>query len=224
MTTALTSYRQHPQLQALFKGAESRHFNDEEMRVYLSVVPDEAARIEAAQEVKKVDGVVVGKKTIKGIYEIYPYEQKHALAMAKCVRDVRYVTAYATMAMLMNDPEWFRVQASHLDENHHPVLSLPRISPRAPPGDCTTIPKYSPISKRFQPHQRSIYETYLSVKREIMASVSETSAELMEPFLQLPIDILAHGLSKPRPHNRYFMNHCTRSFHRGHPLQAQNLE
>jgi hypothetical protein len=190
MTTALTSYRQHPQLQALFKGAESRHFNDEEMRVYLSVVPDEAARIEAAQEVKKVDGVVV-KKTIKGIYEIYPYEQKHALAMAKCVRDVRYVTAYATMAMLMNDPEWFRDKLLIWMKTIIQSFRYPDI----PEGTTRRLhddPEVLAHLETLQPHQRSIYETYLSVKREIMASVSETSAELMEPFLQLPIDILAH--------------------------------
>ncbi|MCC5840780.1 MAG: hypothetical protein JJT96_11695 [Opitutales bacterium] len=190
MTTTHQTYRHHPQLQALFKTAESRHLNDEEMRTYLSVVPDETARAQAAREVKNVDGGVV-KKTIKGIYEIYPYEQKHALAMAKCVRDVRYVTAYATMAMLMDDPDWFRDKLLVWMKTIIQSFRYPDI-PEGTTRRLHSDPEILAHLETLQPHQRSIYETYMSVKREIMASISETSAEIMEPFLQLPVDILAH--------------------------------
>lgn len=189
-TATVSSLRTHPQLQALFKSAESRHFNDEDLRVYLSVVPEFADRADASREVKNVDGGVV-KKVIKRIYEIYPYEQKHALAMAKCVRDVRYVTAYATTSMLMNDPDWFGDKLliwmkTIIQSFRYP--DIPEGTTQRYHDDADVLAHLETL----QSHQRSIYETYFAVRSEILNAVSDRSHQLMDPYLQLPIDILAH--------------------------------
>ncbi|MCH8475115.1 MAG: hypothetical protein LAT55_07800 [Opitutales bacterium] len=190
MNTATESYRTHPQLAPLFKEAESRHFKDDEFDLYLSVLPEEEKRVKAAREVKNVDGSIV-KKIITKTYEIYPYEQKHQVALAKCIRDVRYVTAYATMSMLMDDVEWFRDKLLVWMKTIIQSFRYPDI----PEGTTKRVhddPEVLKHLQSLQPHQRSIYETYYGILIEMRQNLSPDAFTLMKPHLEMALAILAH--------------------------------
>jgi hypothetical protein len=107
MTAALAhpSLRLHPELSELFRAVESRHLTDDELAAYRAAAPEHADRAEAAAAIRAAEPKVV-RGVVQGIFRLYPYEEHHEYATAKCTRDVRYVSAYATQAMLMGDPQW----------------------------------------------------------------------------------------------------------------------
>jgi hypothetical protein len=186
----LESLRTHPQLKALFKDAEARHFNDAEFELYLSLYPEGAYRVAAAREIKAVDGQIV-KKVITRIYEIYPFEQRHQLAVAKCIRDLRYVTAYATGCLLMGDADWFRDKLLLWMKTIIQSFGYPDI----PPGSSTRYfsdPEILVHLEKLKPHQRSIYETYRGIQEEMRANLSPAAYAEFAPYLELAVEILAH--------------------------------
>ncbi len=184
------SLRHNPQLKTLFKDAESRHLNEDEFDLYLSIYREGGARVAAAREIKTVDGQIV-KKVITRIYEIYPYEQKHQLAVAKCIRDVRYVTAYATNCMLMGDLDWYRDKLLLWMKTIIQSFGYPDI----PAGTTERYFKDSEILAHIatlRPHQRSIYETYRGLLEEMRTNLSPSAFMEIEPYLSLSLNILAH--------------------------------
>lgn len=184
------SLRSHPQLKTLFKDAESRHLTDAEFDLYLSFYPEGSARVAAAREIKAIDGQVV-KKVITRIYEIYPFEQKHQLAVAKCIRDVRYVNAYATGCMLMGDLTWFDDKLLIWLKTILQSFTYPDI-PAGTTARYFTDPDILAHVIALKPGQRSIYETYRGVLEEMRANLSPDAFAEIEPFLQRSITTLAH--------------------------------
>jgi hypothetical protein len=187
---ATDSVRSHPELQGLFKQAESRHFTDEEFELYLAIVPEHAHRVAVAREMKAHDAQAV-RAVITELYTIYPYEQYHQLAMPKCIRDVRYVTAYATLSMLMGDPQWFNDKLLIWFKTILQAFEFPDI----PPGSSRRLnpePEVRATLAGLRPHQRSIYECYFRLRSELRRGLSPTAYNEMAPYLQAPIDILSH--------------------------------
>lgn len=184
------SLRSHPQLKHLFKDAEARHLNDDEFELFLSFYPEGESRVAAAREIKGIDGQVV-KKVITRIYEIYPFEQKHQLAVAKCIRDVRYVTAYATGCMLMGDLDWFRDKLLLWMKTIIQSFGYPDI----PAGTTTRYfsdPEILAHLATLRSNQRSIYETYRGILEEMRANLSPSAFNEIEPYLSLAVQTLAH--------------------------------
>lgn len=184
------SLRSHPQLASLFKDAESRFLTGDELEMYLAEFPDGEARVNASDEVKQVANRIV-KKVITRIYELYPYEQKHQMAMAKCMRDVRYVLAYATGSMLMGDPDWFRDKLliwmkTIIQSFRYPDIEV-EDGERYFSDEETTA-----HIKTLQSHQRSIYETYKAIREEMRTNLSPESFAEMETYLNLALNTLAH--------------------------------
>lgn len=182
--------RSHPQLKTLFKDAEARHLNDAEFELYLSLYPEGEARVAAAREIKTIDGQVV-KKVITRIYEIYPFEQKHQLAVAKCIRDVRYVTAYATGCMLMGDLDWYRDKLLLWMKTIIQSFGYPDI-PAGTTQRYFTDPEILAHVATLRSNQRSIYETYRGILEEMRTNLSPATFAEIEPYLQLSVEILAH--------------------------------
>lgn len=182
------SLRKHPGLSNLFQDAESRHLTDAEFETYLKSAPEFANRVKAAKEIKSYEVDVVDM-TIQEIFRMYPFMQKHELAQGKCYRDVHYVSAYATLSMLMNDPEWFKdklliwlktiLQAFHFPardqgveaSSSHRVVSL----------EADKLP---------QPRS-SIFETYIRLKQNYKEKLSPETYTLIEPYLKMAHEILA---------------------------------
>ena len=187
MVNTNNSLRHHPQLRQLFQDAESRHLTDAEFEIFQKAAPGHADLVKAAKEIKSFEVEVVDA-TIQEIFRMYPFMQKHELAQGKCYRDVHYVSAYATMSMLMNDPEWFKdklliwlktiLQSFHFparDQNVEASSSQRIVSMEA--------------DKLPQPRS-SIYETYYRLKQNYKEKLSPETYALIEPMLQLACDTL----------------------------------
>lgn len=189
MTTKIKSLRKHPQLQSLFKEAESRFLGEEEIAFYLSEHPEGQVAAKASDEIKAIANQIT-KKVITRIYEIYPYEVNHELAMPKCTRDVRYVIAYATLAMLMEDMDWFRDKLLIWMKTIIQSFGYPDV-----PAGATRYHQNPEVLEHLdslKSNQRSIYETYCAIREELRDNLSTPSYEAIEPFISLAIEILAH--------------------------------
>jgi Phycobilisome protein len=183
-----TSLRKHPELSALFKSAENRHFTNEEFSEYERVLPDSGDRARAAREIAACEQAVV-ERVVGEIFTVYPYEKNHAHPHAKCMRDIRSVSAYATLSMLMNDPHWFRDKLllwlrTILQSFHFPDREVVQRKALFGAAAGTSMDQY-------MPNQRSIYETYVKLKNNYREKLSTESFALIEPFLDQAINTLA---------------------------------
>ena len=183
----MSSLRAHPKIQALFKKAEARHLTEAELLEYLSLAPGEGERAAAAREVALAEPGVV-KACLQDVFALYPYAQKHFLAGEKCQRDIGYVSAYATHAMLLDDPDWFRdklliwlrtiLQAFEFPlRNQAPTAAIP-------------FHEITAQADAMPPRVASIYETYARLRRRYQDALSPASYALMEKPLRQPVDVL----------------------------------
>jgi len=147
-------------------------------------------RATAAREIKAVETVIV-QTVIKEIFALYPFEERHVIATGKCSRDVRYVSAYATLAMLMSDPQWFDdklllwlktiLQSFEFPEQTH----KPKVNFNLGANAANTK------LEEYKLHQRSIFDTYTRLKQQYQRTLSPPSYELIAPYLQQAIEVLA---------------------------------
>lgn len=186
-----SSLRWHPQLAALFKSAESRHLTEQELAEYCSIVPHYADRAAAAREVAALEQAVV-QEVIDEIFAAYPYEKRHAAAAAKCPRDVRYVSAYATLSMLMNDPAWFDDKLLLWLKTILQAFEFPdRISEKRKVLFGGSGGGEDERLKKLKIGQRSIHETYSKLKQRYRERLSPDAYRLLESYLQQAIDVLS---------------------------------
>lgn len=184
-----TSLRKHPRLKTIFKDAEGRHLTDAELQEYCSVSPNLSDRAATAREVAKCEQSAV-QAVVDDIFLYYAYEQNYQDGRAKCIRDIRYVSAYATLSMLMNDPRWFHDKLliwlkRILQAFEFPERNLPKKKPLFI-SDADSNRQANLASK-----QRSIFETYTKLKHTYQEMLTPPAFELMESYLQQAIDILA---------------------------------
>lgn len=182
----MTSLRTQPEISALFKAAESRHLTDDELQHYLKLAPGQETRVLAAQEIVAAEARVV-QEVIQEIFQLYPYPQNHFAAYEKATRDITYVSIYATHAMLLEDPDWFRDKLliwlrTILQAFEFPVRNGDPAS--VPYPDIThhadTLP--GPVS--------SIYNTYARLQRKYEEALSPAAFAVMREALQQPVDLL----------------------------------
>jgi hypothetical protein len=188
MKMSESSLRKHPQLQALFRATESRQMTEQELDEYCRIVPENTQRAIAAREIMAIEQAIV-QKVVDEIFAIYPYEQFHQSALAKCNRDVRYVSAYATLSMLMNDPQWF---SDKLLIWFKTILHSFEFPDKKQKGKVlfSGAAQDNKIDE-LPAHRRSIYETYTKLKQHYQRVLTFSSFNLIEPYLQQAIDILS---------------------------------
>ncbi len=185
--TTNTSVRNHPQLKKMFINAESRHLESIELDLYKTTLPDYINRARAAEEIKAVQAEVVDM-TLKEIFAMYPFAQNHELAHGKCYRDVNYVGAYVTLAMLMDDPEWLRDKLLIWLKTMLQAFCFPQRDREVP------VPTHRIVTleaDKLPAVRSSIYETYSRLKRHFHQKLSAETFDLIEPLLQMACDILA---------------------------------
>jgi len=185
------SLRNHPQLRAIFKAAESRHLTDQELEEYLHVVPDHADRAQAAKEVREIEEEVVNT-VVEDIFAVYPFPKHHRTAPVKAPRDIRYVSAYMTEAMLMNDPQWLNNKLLIWLKTILQSFEFPDREGAAKKVLFAGASGNTGGLEKLKPGQRSIYATYHKLKQYYQERLSPASYALMEPYLQQAIDVLAH--------------------------------
>lgn len=182
-----TSIRNHPQLKQMFIAAESRHLDSAEFELYHATLPKQVHRVKAAQEIKLIQAEVVNT-TIKEVFNIYPFLDNHELADGKCYRDVNYVAAYVTLAMLMDDPEWLRNKFLIWFKTILQAFCFPQRNKEV------SIPTHRLVTieaDKLPSMRSSIYETYSRLKRHFHQKLSPETYSLIEPLLQMACDILA---------------------------------
>jgi hypothetical protein len=207
MSTLTTSpnvkLRDNPQIAELFRVAESRHLTETEFAQYLTLVPEFADRVEAAQEIMAAELTVV-TNTVKQVFFLYPFSKYHELPKDKCIRDVSYVSAYATHSMLMDEPDWFRDKLLIWLKTILKAFCYPAREERkldTPSNilntDVWRDPKRLPHSEitehadTLPQNQRAIYETYARLIVNYQQVLSPKAFALIQPHLQLAVDILA---------------------------------
>lgn len=187
-TSAAPPPRLHPKLREIFRAAESRHFNDEELAAIRAVYPDRAADLEAAREVREKEVAVVSR-VVKEIFVQYPYEQHHQHSTAKCVRDVRYVVAYAAMTMVTGEPQWFENKLLIWMKTILQAFEFPdrsRSGATALFADKTMESAVAAAPAKT----KSIYQCYYRLKQEMGRDLSPASFQRLEPYLDQPIRVL----------------------------------
>lgn len=188
MSATLTDNLRHqPELKSLFKTMEGRDPKDEELALYRQIVPDYAHRAAAATAVREVEGPIV-RKVIKAIFAAYPYEKHHQMATAKAIRDVRYVCSYGILSMLMGDVDWYRDKLLIWMKTIIQSFEYPNLDQ----GKETLFKSERAHVQSLKPGQKSIYECYYMLDREMEAALEPAHYREIEPFLKTAIQVLAH--------------------------------
>lgn len=187
--------RDDERIRELFKTAESRHLNDLEFARFLSLAPECRERADAAKEIIDVEFAVISK-TIKQVFSLYPYPKFHELPLDKCMRDVGYVSAYATHSMMLSDPDWFRdklllwlktiLQSFNYPAREEPDPAVASAKPPLP------FPEITAHADTLNPKgRRSIYETYARLIKNYQEVLTPKTFDMIRPHLQLAVDILS---------------------------------
>lgn len=182
----MSGWRTHAELEGLWKNAESRHLSAAELERYARVT-DQRVRVTAAQEIREVEARIV-KEVVRSVFTKYPYEAHHDHATAKCIRDVRYVSAYATMAMLMDDVQWLDDKLliwlrTILQAFEFPAsVTKKKVLFAARSAD----PKMDGLDAKRQ----SIHDTYTRLRDGYREALTDSSYQLVRPALQRVVDTL----------------------------------
>lgn len=202
-TPPRVTLRDNPEIAELFRKAESRHLTETEIEHYLTVLPDRVDHIVAMQEIMEAEGTVV-VNTVKQVFFLYPFSKYHELPKDKCIRDVGYVSVYATHSMLLDDPEWFRDKLLIWLKTILQSFSYPAREERRMETPLNFLGTDSLRDPNRLPHpeitahadtlpkpRRAIYETYARLLVNYQETLSPDAFALMKPHLQLAVDILA---------------------------------
>ncbi len=183
------SLRHHPNLQEFIQNCQGRHPDDEEFDIYNSVAPGNAARASAAAEIRDVEGPIV-RKIVRQIFDAYPFDAHHDLAVMKATRDIRMVVIYASLSMLLGDPDWFKNKLLFWMKKIIQAFEFPDKLPNK--QYIFKDSENQAAIQKLKPFQRSIYETFLLLREEMRKALSEESYQEIEPFLQLGVEILSN--------------------------------
>jgi Phycobilisome protein len=194
-TVVKAKLRDDARIRALFQAAESRHLTAEEYAKYLSYVPQGGERSAAAREIMDAE-LAVASKTIKQVFSLYPYPKYHELPLEKCVRDVSYVSVYATHSMLLDDPDWFQDKLliwlkTILQSFTYPAREEPDAAVAANRKPLPN-PEITEHADTLNPKgRRSIYETYTRLIVNYEEVLTAKTFRMIRPHLQLAADILS---------------------------------
>ncbi len=184
-----TALKNHPNLKDFIDRCQKKFPDDEDLDLFLSIAPEYESRVQAAREIKDVERPIV-RKVIKRIFEIYPYEAHHDMAVSKATRDVHYVCLYANLCMLLGEPDWLKDKLLFWMRTILQSFQYPDILPGK--DFIFNDPENATYTRSLQPGQKSIYECYLLLKIEMEKALSPDAYKEIEPYLQTAVDVLAY--------------------------------
>jgi Phycobilisome protein len=182
------SLRLHPELKNLFAAAEGRFLSDDELGEFQRVIPTAKQRAEAARQMRAHEQDVV-ERVVEEIFRDYPFEKNHALARVKAIRDIRTVAAYAQLAMLMDDPRWFRDKLLLWLRTILQALGFP--DREGPARKVAFASNDDQSLKQYKPDQRAVHATYAKLKQRFTEVLDSGNAQLVAPYLQQATDTLS---------------------------------
>jgi hypothetical protein len=184
----LPSVRHRPKLAELFQQAGGRHLKDDELDLLLGEVPELALQVEAARTIRSITTGVV-KKVVAEVFSQYPYEKAHEYATAKCPRDVNYVVAYASLAMLARDPEWLDTKVLLWLRTILQSFEFPdRVKSAANALFADRV--LEDALAKLPVKNRSTFHCYYRIQQEMRKAMPADQFEQIQPYLQLTIDTL----------------------------------
>lgn len=173
-------------LRDLMASAESRQLTDDELDRYQAQTgrADLAATARAVRDVE----LAVVTEVIEEIFDLYPFaDLQGGLSHAKCIRDVRYASAYATMAMLRQDMRW-------LDDKfllwNRTILQSFDFPDRRKKATVLFADTTSSVLDRLPKNVRSIYDTYTRLRDGFQDRLEPAVYRHIEPYLQRVVDVL----------------------------------
>lgn len=187
--TATATLRHDPNLQEFFLACQDRFPEDDELEVFSGTYPELSARAAAAREVREVEGPII-RKVIKRLFETYPYEKFHDMAVVKSQRDVRLVVTYAVVCMLMGDSHWFAYKLLYWFRTILQSFEFPDALPGK--SRCCPEPENLAVLQKLKPHQRSIFECYVMLREEMRKALTPESFAEIEPYLDQAVEILSN--------------------------------
>lgn len=182
------SLRRNKALADLFVRAEGRHLTADEISTFRRIAPECALRADAATEIASVERVVVDK-TVAEILSLYAFVPHVPMAHAKAQRDISIVSAYATLAMLANDPEWLRDKLLLWLRTILQAFNFPRRESAPKKTLFGARPSGNPVDALPQ-HKQCIFETYTILRRNFQAQLQPAHFTLIDPYLQQTIETL----------------------------------
>jgi hypothetical protein len=180
----------HPELKDIFKQAEGKYLTDPELAKLVSIYPHLAVHAEAAKEVRGKETGFIGR-AVKDTFVIYPYEKHHDHATAKAVRDGRYVLAYGTMAMLLEDIRWYEDKFLIWTKTILQSFEFPDMPKGTDASSFGIDPAMAAKLKEFEAKAKSIYHMYWFVKEECRKELQPAHFQLMTPYLDVAMNVLS---------------------------------
>lgn len=182
------SFRETKGIDELFANAQSRHLTDEEYERYLELFPTEQARVDAAKDLMKNEDMAV-KSTVLEVLRMYPFKDFHVKAAEKCLRDVKFVSIYATHAMLLNDTQWYKDKLLTWMKTILHSFSFPALDPTK--LDKNKHPEITERAQELPDNISSCYECYARLRVKYGELLAPESMELLEQPLQVAVDALS---------------------------------
>lgn len=183
------SLRKHPSLADLFVRAEGRHLTADELATFRRIVPEYSLRADAAQEIAAVEKAVVDKTTAE-LMSLYAFSPQFPMAQAKTQRDVSIVSAYLTLAMLINDPEWLRDKLLLWLKTILQSFNFPRRESAQKKTLFGAKATGNPVEAMPQ-HKQAIFEAYTLLRRNYQAQLQPAHFALIDPYIQQTIETLS---------------------------------
>lgn len=179
------SLRHHPALAAIFRAAEGRHLTPDELDHYLAACPEHASRAAAAREMTQHDAPII-RALANELFELYPLGEVDPDGLVKTVRDLRHVSAYATLAMLAGDPPWLRnrllIWLGALLRSH----DFPDLRVEASRRLCRD-PEIVGITAQLPAGRRVVHDCYGRLRLDLRDALTPASFAEMDPYLQATI-------------------------------------
>lgn len=188
---AKNSVRLVPSVNEMFSQCAGRFFSDGELDLILAERPDLRPEAEASVAIREISTSVV-KRVVGEVFSQYAYEKMHEFATAKCPRDVNYVVAYATHAMIAQDPNWLDSKLLIWLKTILQAFDFPERTKSAA-GALFADKELEDALARLPKKSKSIFHTYYRLKQEMQRELSGAHFKLIEPYLQLTLDSLTEA-------------------------------
>lgn len=196
MNTALMpvreTFRARDGIVELFATAESRHLDDAEQERYMTLVPEAAARLNAARDLMRNEALVV-RGTVKEILRIYPFQTYHERGADKCIRDVQLASIYCAQAMLQNDMDWYRDKFLYWTRTMIQAFDFPARDEIAAGSDPSFVNPFPEITRQADSkpnHVASIFDTYSRLAHKYRQILQPESWALFEQPFEVTVDVL----------------------------------
>lgn len=185
---ATITLRKHPALQPMLDAQQGKFLTDANLALVQQHYPQLSELITAVREVRDHAPAVIETVVVRETCEEYPWESV-GLHKEKGSRDTTTILAFATMAMLFEDPQWF--------DNRVLIWFKTMLQSFDFPDKTRVIAVLSPElearRKKLPSKVRAIFQNYSRLRQEFERCLTPASFELFDPYLEQIINTLTEN-------------------------------